>query len=166
MPASAALWLLSRRAQWPQRLGAWLLALFALSPSCFAGVLPRSFIIEDTLPARIANSLHYMYYGIGGPLLQLRASVAYPEGRVQFREHILLASDKLNLLFTTSPLYPVELPTAEPPRTLNIDDNTYEGWAGVNASEQYTTPQLLKAELAGYEEYAAKVRYRFVPYLW
>jgi hypothetical protein len=54
----------------------------------------------------------------------------------------------LNLLFTSSPLYPVELPTPEPPRTLDIDDNTYEGWAGVNASEQYTTPQLLKAELA------------------
>jgi hypothetical protein len=54
----------------------------------------------------------------------------------------------LNLLFTTSPLYPVELPTAEPPKTLNIDDNTYEGWAGVNASEEYVTPALLKQELS------------------
>jgi protein-S-isoprenylcysteine O-methyltransferase Ste14 len=26
--------------------------------------------------------------------------------------------------------------------------------------------RMLKAELSGYEEYAAKVRYRFVPYLW
>ncbi|WP_229072786.1 hypothetical protein [Actinoplanes sp. DH11] len=54
----------------------------------------------------------------------------------------------LNLLFTTSPLYPVELPAAEPPKTLNLDDNTYEGWPGVDASEQYTTPSLLKAELS------------------
>ncbi|MEU4693000.1 hypothetical protein [Actinoplanes sp. NPDC023714] len=73
-----------------------------------------------------------------------------------FRSPAALAGDlgkitryvALNLLFTTSPLYPVELPTAEPPKTLNLDDNTYEGWPGVDASEQYTTPSLLKAELA------------------
>lgn len=73
-----------------------------------------------------------------------------------FRSPAALAGDlgkitryvALNLLFTTSPLYPVELPAAEPPKTLNIDDNTYEGWPGVDASELYTTPSLLKAELA------------------
>ncbi|MEV0900136.1 hypothetical protein [Actinoplanes sp. NPDC049802] len=54
----------------------------------------------------------------------------------------------LNLLFTTSPLYPVELPAAEPPRTLNLDDNTYEGWPGVDASEKYISEKLLVDELS------------------
>ncbi|SDT41140.1 hypothetical protein [Actinoplanes derwentensis] len=54
----------------------------------------------------------------------------------------------LNLLFTTSPLYPVELPTANPPKTLDIDNNTYEGWPGVDASKEYITPELLVGELS------------------
>ncbi|GAA1609973.1 hypothetical protein [Actinoplanes couchii] len=54
----------------------------------------------------------------------------------------------LNLLFTTSPLYPVELPTANPPKTLDIDNNTYEGWPGVDASKEYITPELLVQELS------------------
>jgi hypothetical protein len=53
----------------------------------------------------------------------------------------------LNLLFTSSPLYPVELPTSEPPKTINIDSNTYEGWPGVNASAQYIKPWLVLKEL-------------------
>jgi hypothetical protein len=54
----------------------------------------------------------------------------------------------LNLLMTTSPLYPVELPTAEPPRSINIDSNTYEGWPGVDASKQYLKPRLIVDELS------------------
>jgi hypothetical protein len=54
----------------------------------------------------------------------------------------------LNLLMTTSPLYPVELPTAEPPKSINLDSNTYEGWPGVDASEQYLTPKLVVEELS------------------
>jgi hypothetical protein len=53
----------------------------------------------------------------------------------------------LNLLFTTSPLYPVELPTAEPPRSINLDSNVYEGWPGVNASSRYIDRDLLLDEL-------------------
>ncbi|MFY1673064.1 hypothetical protein ACN27G_24385 [Plantactinospora sp. WMMB334] len=53
----------------------------------------------------------------------------------------------LNLLFTTSPLYPVELPTAGPPRSINLDSNVYEGWPGVDASRRYVKPDLLLAEL-------------------
>ncbi|MGI5212228.1 hypothetical protein [Plantactinospora sp. CA-290183] len=53
----------------------------------------------------------------------------------------------LNLLFTTSPLYPVELPTAEPPRSINLDSNVYEGWPGVDASSRYVDSDLLLAEL-------------------
>jgi hypothetical protein len=54
----------------------------------------------------------------------------------------------LNLLMTTSPLYPVELPTAEPPRSINIDSNTYEGWPGVDAAARYIKPKLVVAELS------------------
>ncbi len=53
----------------------------------------------------------------------------------------------LDLLFTTSPLYPVELPTPEIPESVNIDSNTYEGWPGVNASATYIEWRLLRAEL-------------------
>ncbi|MBE1484854.1 zinc metalloprotease [Plantactinospora soyae] len=53
----------------------------------------------------------------------------------------------LNLLFTTSPLYPAELPTAEPPRSINLDSNVYEGWPGVDASTKYIDRDLLLDEL-------------------
>jgi hypothetical protein len=53
----------------------------------------------------------------------------------------------LNLLMTSSPLYPVELP-AGLPKSINIDENTYEGWPGVDASEKYITPPLLTEELS------------------
>jgi hypothetical protein len=54
----------------------------------------------------------------------------------------------LNLLMTSSPLYPVELPTAEPPKSINIDSNTYEGWPGVDASALYIKPKLVVEELS------------------
>jgi hypothetical protein len=53
----------------------------------------------------------------------------------------------LNLLFTSSPLYPAELPTSQPPTSINLDSNTYEGWPGVDASTQYLKPGLLLDEL-------------------
>ena len=53
----------------------------------------------------------------------------------------------VNLLFTTSPLYPAELP-AGLPKSINVDSNTYEGWPGVDASAQYIKPRLLIDELA------------------
>jgi hypothetical protein len=54
----------------------------------------------------------------------------------------------LNLLMTSSPLYPVELPTPEPPKSINIDSNTYEGWPGVDASARYIKPKLVVDELS------------------
>ncbi len=54
----------------------------------------------------------------------------------------------LDLLMTTSPIYPVELPTSEPPTSINLDSNTYEGWAGVDASDSYIKPDLLQAEIS------------------
>ena len=73
-----------------------------------------------------------------------------------FREASALAGDlglitryvALNLLMTSSPLYPMELPTAEPPKSINIDSNTYEGWDGVDASAQYIKPKLVVDELS------------------
>ncbi len=53
----------------------------------------------------------------------------------------------LNLLMTTSPLYPVELPTDNPPDEINVDSNTYEGWPGVDASSDYITRGLVLDEL-------------------
>lgn len=53
----------------------------------------------------------------------------------------------LNLLFTSSPLYPVELPTAAPPKSINLDSNVYEGWDGVDASATYISKDLLQREL-------------------
>ncbi len=54
----------------------------------------------------------------------------------------------LDSLMTTSPLYPVELPTTEPPTSINLDSNTYEGWAGTDASSSYIKPGLLRSELS------------------
>jgi hypothetical protein len=54
----------------------------------------------------------------------------------------------MNLLMTTSPLYPAELPTAYPPKSVDVDSNTYEGWPGVDASSQYIKPKLVVQELS------------------
>ncbi len=54
----------------------------------------------------------------------------------------------LDLLMTTSPIYPVELPTSEPPTSINLDSNTYEGWEGVDASDTLIKPDLLTSELS------------------
>ncbi|WP_432478673.1 hypothetical protein [Nocardioides sp. GXQ0305] len=53
----------------------------------------------------------------------------------------------IDLLFTSSPLYPVELPTTEPPTSIDVDSNTYEGWEGVDTSDAYIEPDLLTSEL-------------------
>ena len=53
----------------------------------------------------------------------------------------------LDLLMTTSPYYPVELPTSSPPETIDLDSNTYEGWPGVNASRDFITRRLVLKEL-------------------
>jgi hypothetical protein len=54
----------------------------------------------------------------------------------------------LNLLFTSSPLYPPDLTPPDLPHTINVDSNTYEGWPGVDASRRYIRPRLLLAELS------------------
>jgi hypothetical protein len=54
----------------------------------------------------------------------------------------------LNLLMTTSPLYPVELPTAGPPKSINVDSNTYQGWPGVNAAAKFIKPKVVVQKLS------------------
>jgi len=53
----------------------------------------------------------------------------------------------INLFFTPSPLYPPYITPNRLPVGINLDLNTYEGWRGVNASEQYQDPALLVAEV-------------------
>jgi hypothetical protein len=53
----------------------------------------------------------------------------------------------INLLFTTSPLYPPYQNADRIPDTINLDATTVEGWNGVNASEAYRTPSLVLDEV-------------------
>ncbi len=52
----------------------------------------------------------------------------------------------LNLLATSSPLYPPYLTFPRQPESINIDLNTFEGWEGVDASEELRDPVLLQKE--------------------
>ena len=54
----------------------------------------------------------------------------------------------IDLLFTTSPLYPPALTPPRMPRSVNLDLNTYEGWPGVDASSTYIDPGLVRGEEA------------------
>ncbi|GAB3951474.1 hypothetical protein GCM10029976_087940 [Kribbella albertanoniae] len=55
----------------------------------------------------------------------------------------LLRTVVVHSLVTASPTYPVELTIAKA-ATVNLDSNTYEGWAG---SDKYLKPELVTAEL-------------------
>lgn len=59
----------------------------------------------------------------------------------------------INLLFTTSPLYPPDITPPDLPTSINVDANTYEGWPGVDASSAYTDPGLLVDELNELQPY-------------
>ena len=52
----------------------------------------------------------------------------------------------LNLLFTSSPLYPPYYTADRLPSRVDVDVNTLEGWPGVDASSQYVKPDLFVAE--------------------
>jgi hypothetical protein len=54
----------------------------------------------------------------------------------------------INLLFTSSPLYPPYITPKRLPASINLDINTYEGWNGVDASGVFITPSQLVDELA------------------
>ncbi len=52
----------------------------------------------------------------------------------------------IDLLFTTSPLYPPDLTPPRMPEPVNLDINTYEGWPGVNASQRFIDAGLIRKE--------------------
>jgi hypothetical protein len=52
----------------------------------------------------------------------------------------------LDLLFTTSPLYPPYYTADRLPDRVDLDTNTIEGWAGVDASRHYIKPDLFLQE--------------------
>jgi hypothetical protein len=52
----------------------------------------------------------------------------------------------INLLFTSSPLYPPYLTPELLPNAIDVRLNTYEGWPGVNASASYEKPDYFLSE--------------------
>jgi hypothetical protein len=53
----------------------------------------------------------------------------------------------IDLMFTSSPLYPPQFTPRLLPSRINLDVNTVEGWPGVNASRRYLTPTLVLDEI-------------------
>jgi hypothetical protein len=54
----------------------------------------------------------------------------------------------IDLLFTTSPLYPPDVTGPVVPTSIDFDATTYEGWRGVDASGSFIKPALLVEELS------------------
>jgi hypothetical protein len=53
----------------------------------------------------------------------------------------------IDLFFTSSPLYPPQFTPQLLPNRVNLDVNTLEGWPGVDASQRYQTPGLVRDEI-------------------
>ena len=83
-----------------------------------------------------------------------RIPVSWEYASNGYRSPALMASDlskvarfsALNMLFNSSPLYPPYLTPELLPTGINLDVNTYEGWPGVDASQQYVRPDYLRKE--------------------
>ena len=83
-----------------------------------------------------------------------RIPVAWEYASNGYRSPALMAGDlskvarfsALNMLFNSSPLYPPYLTPELLPTGINMDVNTYEGWPGVDASQQYVRPDYLRKE--------------------
>lgn len=90
--------------------------------------------------------------GDGAPDYRLPAAWEYADGG--YRSPAALTGDlskvaryaAINLMFTTSPLYPPYLTPELLPARLDLDRNTYEGWPGVDASTTYQQPAYLLQE--------------------
>ena len=54
----------------------------------------------------------------------------------------------INQLFTTSPLYPPYITPNRQPASINLDLNTYEGWAGMDASRTFQDIATLLSEVS------------------
>jgi hypothetical protein len=90
--------------------------------------------------------------GDGAPDYRLPAAWEYADGG--YRSPAALTGDlskvtryaAINLMFTTSPLFPPYLTPELLPAKLDLDRNTYEGWPGVDASATYQSPAYLLQE--------------------
>jgi len=90
----------------------------------------------------------------GDGIADFRIPVAWEYAANGYRSPSLLTRDlsllarygAINLLFTTSPLYPPYLTPELLPKAINLDLNTYEGWDGVDASDLYQKPGYLVHE--------------------
>jgi hypothetical protein len=71
-----------------------------------------------------------------------RASAALPHDLGKVVRYVAL-----NLLFTSSPLYPPYYTADRLPDLVDLDVNTIEGWSGVDASGRYITSGLLSREV-------------------
>ena len=56
----------------------------------------------------------------------------------------------INLLFTSSPLYPPQFTPRLLPNKVDLDLNTVEGLSGVNSSARYQTPRLVRTRWTRY----------------
>ncbi|HYM63124.1 MAG TPA: hypothetical protein VES61_00445, partial [Gaiellaceae bacterium] len=92
--------------------------------------------------------------GDGEPDYRIPAAWEYAPGGYRAPEELAGDLSKvaryaaINLMFTSSPLYPPYLTPELLPKTINLDLNTYEGWPGVNASAQYQKPGYSRDELS------------------
>jgi hypothetical protein len=90
--------------------------------------------------------------GDGEPDFRLPAAWEYAAGG--YRPPAMLASDlgkltryaPINLMITSSPLYPPAIQPPALPNDINLDLNTYEVWPGVDGSATYQKPDYLVDE--------------------
>jgi hypothetical protein len=90
----------------------------------------------------------------GDAVADYRIPVAWEYGSYRPRAALPLDLGKviryvgLDLLFTSSPLYPPYYTADRLPGRVDLDVNTIEGWPGVNASETYIKRGLFRQEVA------------------
>jgi hypothetical protein len=71
----------------------------------------------------------------------------------------------INLLFTSSPLYPPYITPKRQPASINLDLNTFNGWPGVDAGAQYQKPGLLRQEIGEVHRVSYNSDTQTVPYV-
>ena len=89
-----------------------------------------------------------------------------------YRSASALASDlgkvarygAINLLFTSSPLYPPYITPNRQPASINLDLNTFNGWPGVDAGQTYQKPALLQQEISEVHRVPYNTDRQTIPY--
>jgi hypothetical protein len=109
-------------------------------------------VVDCDVPANDCEGTGFIDFDI--PETEYRIPLIWEYDAAGYRAPAQLSPDlglltryvALNLLFTSSPLYPPYLTPTKLPGSINLDSNTYEGWPGTNASADYQTPDLLVSE--------------------